>query len=122
MTESVPDPDDSRLPETAEKLVARLVKASTPRKWQVRVLGIACAVLIGVIIVLVTWVIPAIRSDTSQNAQYTNSVVQHECAALDLITKTPVAYPADPAANPSRVASYRFYEAVLSWERSDHCP
>ena len=52
---------------------------------------------------------------------YTRSQIQHECQALRDLTATPVPYPANPAANPSRVANYNFYIALLSWERADGC-
>lgn len=35
------------------------------------------------------------------------------CETLDLLTAHPVPYPSDPAANPSRVQSYDFYESFL---------
>jgi hypothetical protein len=35
------------------------------------------------------------------------------CETLDLLTSHPVPYPADPAANPSRVQSYDYYESFL---------
>lgn len=113
---------ESRLPETAEKLVARLIKADRRRKWQIRLLGVACTALIAVGLILGVWIIPAIQGDAARNAAYTNSVVQHECAALNLLTATPVTYPADPAANPSRVQNYKFYTSLVYWKTSDHCP
>jgi hypothetical protein len=55
------------------------------------------------------------------NVWYTRSQVQHECQALKDLTAKPVTYPANPSANPSRVATYNFYIALLDWERSDGC-
>ena len=52
---------------------------------------------------------------------YTNSQVQHECNALELLTATPVPKPSNPAANPSRETTYKFYVALLYWEKSDGC-
>lgn len=52
---------------------------------------------------------------------YTRTVVQHECSALKDLTAKPVVYPANPKANPSRVATYNFYIALLNWERQDGC-
>lgn len=36
------------------------------------------------------------------------------CPALRQLTSRPVPYPADPAANPSRVESYRLYRQFLA--------
>ena len=53
---------------------------------------------------------------------YWNHVQEnHACQALELLTKTPVPYPADPAANPSRVTTYNFYHALLYWRDADGC-
>lgn len=53
---------------------------------------------------------------------YWNHVQElHACEALQLLTRTPVPYPADPAANPSRVTTYNFYEALLYWRNADGC-
>ena len=52
---------------------------------------------------------------------YTRSQIQHECTALKDLTAKPVTYPANPKANPSRVATYNFYIALLNWERADGC-
>lgn len=43
------------------------------------------------------------------------------CPLIDLVTASPVAYPADPAKNPSRVTSYKFYEAFVYASRKYHC-
>jgi hypothetical protein len=108
------DPGESHLVPIAEAMVARLVKAKAVPKWVAYLQGAVIAVLIAVIVILVTWVIPSLH-------HYVNTVVQHECQALELLTKTPVAAPANPARNPSRVADYKFYEAVLAWKHSDGC-
>jgi hypothetical protein len=42
-------------------------------------------------------------------AHYVNSSNHTWCQTLDLLTKAPVAEPADPASNPSRVQAYRYY-------------
>lgn len=52
---------------------------------------------------------------------YTQQEVQHECQALRDLTAKPVSYPANPKANPSRVATYNFYVALLTWEHEDGC-
>lgn len=47
---------------------------------------------------------------------------QHNwCAALDVLTAKPVPEPADPAANPSRVATYQFYESLKRLETQFGC-
>jgi len=43
------------------------------------------------------------------------------CPALGLFTRTPVPAPADPAANPSRVQTYRLYRDFRQAERSYRC-
>lgn len=53
--------------------------------------------------------------------QYVKETAQHSCAALELLTKTPVDKPADPKANPSRQATYQFYAALESWKLLDNC-
>ena len=111
---------ETKLAGTAEILVTRLVKADRKRKWQVRVLGVVCAALaaIGVIIGF-QW--QALRDEAAADRAYTNAVVQHECQALELLTSKPVPYPKDPAQNPSRVTTYEFYVALLFWEHKDGC-
>lgn len=46
---------------------------------------------------------------------------QDWCTALKILTKTPVEYPADPKANPSRVFSYNLYESFRSIEIKFGC-
>jgi hypothetical protein len=46
---------------------------------------------------------------------------QDWCTALKILTKTPVSYPADPKANPSRVFSYNLYESFRSIEIKFGC-
>jgi hypothetical protein len=43
------------------------------------------------------------------------------CSALQVLTATPVPYPAAPAANPSRVQAYRLYEDFTLIERQFGC-
>jgi hypothetical protein len=43
------------------------------------------------------------------------------CAALDLLTAHPVPRPADPAANPSRVTSYQWYEVFMHLGQRFRC-
>jgi hypothetical protein len=111
----------------AERLIAPLVKADRTRKWQVRVLAILCLVFIATSIILGINVVKTmdlanqVRANAAAAQMYTQHVVQHECQALELLTKTPVSAPANPAKNPSRVATYKFYVALLFWERSDGC-
>jgi hypothetical protein len=66
-------------------------------------------------------VIVAIGGAVGFGIWYTQTYAQHACQALDVLTRTPVAYPADPKANPSRVTLYQLYEGLDSWKRSDHC-
>ena len=111
---------ESSLAVPAEVLVERLVKADNRRKWQVRLLGIVCVVSVVAAALSIRGYFSN-RDSAVQNTTYTNSVVMNECQALELLTRTPVAKPADPAKNPSRVFSYNFYEAILAWEHKDGC-
>jgi hypothetical protein len=43
------------------------------------------------------------------------------CQTLDLLTAQPVARPADPAANPSRVQAYRYYVTFYDQRRRLGC-
>jgi uncharacterized lipoprotein len=43
------------------------------------------------------------------------------CAAMTLLTAHPVPKPADPAANPSREQTYRFYETFVTLQHSLGC-
>jgi hypothetical protein len=43
------------------------------------------------------------------------------CAVVTAATQTPVARPADPAANPSREQSYEWYERFVQLGRSLGC-
>jgi hypothetical protein len=53
---------------------------------------------------------------------YWNHVQEsHACQALVLLTSHPVPYPANPAANPSRVTTYEFYKDLLYWRSADGC-
>jgi hypothetical protein len=43
------------------------------------------------------------------------------CTAVNLLTSTPVSPPADPAKNPSRVATYKQYLAFLNMKTAFGC-
>lgn len=116
-----PGPAESALVPIAMDMVEKLTKSRRRQKWVNAGLAVGLAVLVGVVLTLIFWVIPAINAGQASNSAYVNAVVQHECRALELLTKTPVSYPADPAKNPSRVDAYNFYEAILYWEHSDNC-
>lgn len=126
--------DETKLASSAETLVTRLIGADRKRKWQVRVLGVACILLIVVAVVsglalkhtqdLASQVhtqVAANARTTQSLEQYVQTYAQHSCQALELLTYTPVTPPADPAANPSREATYKFYLALLFWEQADGC-
>lgn len=55
------------------------------------------------------------------NIWYTNNQVEHECSALQLLTSQPVVKPANPAADKAQETTYKFYLALLFWEKSDGC-
>jgi hypothetical protein len=113
---------ESRLAASAEELVRSLIKAKAMPKWVGYSQGAVITVLTVVVIILVVWIIPAIRNDASHSTQYTNTVVQHECSALELISAgLPSTAPADPAQNPSRETNYKLYKAIVTWEHKDGC-
>lgn len=62
-----------------------------------------------------------LRNETQALKAYTDQKVQNECQALELLTRTRVPKPANPQANPSREATYRFYVAIKFWETKDGC-
>jgi hypothetical protein len=124
----VPYPaDESKLLTAAEALVQNLIKADRKRKWQVRVLGVVSVLLIVVSVFTALGYFSnrdaaaGIKNNARGAVAYTNTVVQHECQALELLTRTPVPKPSDPAANPSREVSYKTYEALVFWKHSDGC-
>jgi len=43
------------------------------------------------------------------------------CGALSVLTATPVAYPSDPAKNPSRVEAYQLYEDFVHIKANFRC-
>jgi hypothetical protein len=55
------------------------------------------------------------------NVWFTRTAIQHECSALNDLTATPVVYPTNPKANPSRVSTYNFYVALVRWKNADGC-
>jgi hypothetical protein len=54
-------------------------------------------------------------------AHQVNSSNHTWCQTLDLLTRAPVARPADPAANPSRVHAYQQYVALYDQGRRLGC-
>lgn len=125
--------NESKLAQAAEAQVERLIKAKTTPKWWGKAF-VALFVIVGVIAGYLLFqnithpLTDQLRAEVAATQQlakadraYTNQVVQHECSSLELLTATPVAKPADPAANPSREVTYEFYVALLSWEHADGC-
>jgi hypothetical protein len=84
-----------------------VIRKSHPLRWWISIAVILVFVAIAIPIGTAVW--------------YTRSTVQHECAALKDLTAKPITKPANPAANPSRVATYNFYIALLDWEKADGC-
>lgn len=84
-----------------------IIRGIRPLRWWVAMASILYITGVGLPVSVAIW--------------YTNTVAQHACSALDLITEHPVPKPVDPAANPSREQNYEFYQAILSWKRSDSC-
>lgn len=48
-----------------------------------------------------------------------NQRAKDACQALNILTKTPIPAPPDPAANPSRQVTYQIYEGLLYWRHAD---
>lgn len=84
-----------------------VIRRVHPLKWWI---SIACALLV------VAMVVPI-----GVGIWFTIQTEQHACRALDLIVSHPIPKPANPAANPSREASYEFYQAILTWHNENGC-
>ena len=54
-------------------------------------------------------------------AHYVSTDDRKWCATMTLLTARPVPKPPDPAANPSRAQTYRFYETFVTLKRSLGC-
>lgn len=54
----------------------------------------------------------------SQAVQHSQHIL---CQVIQLVTAHPVPKPSDPAANPSREQSYRFYSAFTTVGHQYHC-
>ena len=54
-------------------------------------------------------------------AHYVSSDDRKWCATMTLLTAHPVPKPADPASNPSRAQTWRFYETFVTLKRSLGC-
>lgn len=74
---------------------------------------------------LVMLMLALLAAGVITNAFVTGHQIQHRqqqwCAALQILTATPVPKPADPKANPSRVQAYRLYEDFVVIEREFGC-
>jgi len=124
---------ESKLAAAAEAEVTRLVKAKSVPRWWGKAF-IALFIVVGIIAGYLLFqnithpITNQLRADIAANQAlgtsdraYTDQVVQHECASLELLTAVPVLKPADPAKNPSRETTYQFYVALLAWEHKDGC-
>ena len=76
-----------------------------------------------VIVTLLTILLITVASVTDYAlTQRDAHVTNHDwCAALRILTKTPVATPADPGKNPSREAGYRLYLDFKTVENQFGC-
>jgi hypothetical protein len=77
--------------------------------------------LLGAVVYLLVAQAHATQNTDSIVAQAVQKDDKRWCATVDLFTLTPVAYPADPAANPSRVASYKLYMDFVSLKKEFSC-
>src|SRR6185437_8577040 len=95
-----------RLPRRRRHLVSRLTAWARANSSAV-ILVLIVAVLTGASLV--------------QNARTIRADDQKWCAAMTLLTERPVPKPADPAANPSREQTYRFYMTFVELKHSLGC-
>ena len=72
-----------------------------------------------VILVLIVAVLTG--ASLVQNARTITNDDHKWCSAMTLLTERPVPKPADPAANPSREQTYRFYMTFVELKHSLGC-
>lgn len=100
------------VPEKPEEITAGNSKAPTRG---------AVLLFCGAIVVSVLLVVTGVTYAIWHGNHALSSNNQQWCTALVILTKTPVKYPADPEANPSRVFSYDLYESFRSIETKFGC-
>jgi hypothetical protein len=81
--------------------------------------------LFAVLVGLVVYLLVAQRSYTNQVAnQVATSVAAADhrwCTTVELLTATPIGPPANPAQNPSRVATYKLYLDFIALKKAFGC-
>lgn len=105
---------DSSSPEALENPPGNITGTRIPDKSSV-------LLFIGSIIFSVLLVAGAVTYAIWHGNNTISANNQDWCTALKILTKTPVKYPADPKANPSRVFSYDLYESFRSIEIKFGC-
>lgn len=61
----------------------------------------------------------AVAIPVGYSTLYTRAQIQHECAALELLTAQPPVPPIP--GKPTSFEVYRFYAALSAWEHADGC-
>ena len=105
---------DSSSPEALENPPGNITGARIPDKSSV-------LLFIGSIVFSVLLVAGAVTYAIWHGNNTISANNQDWCTALKILTRTPVSYPADPKANPSRVFSYNLYESFRSIEIKFGC-
>ena len=128
------DGPPSKLVQAGDDALGKLIRAVRSVKIFIVILAVVIVALVGIAIgglkvqadtqraVSSTHALTEqVKTTSTANQVYTDQLVQHACEALELLTVTPIHPPADPKANPSREANYRFYVSLLHWEKGWHC-
>jgi uncharacterized membrane protein YbjE (DUF340 family) len=121
-------PAEDKLLVLAQKVVEPLVKANQRRKWWLIAQSVAIVALVVVIVIgafntqRLNNLVGQVQRNATTAKTFATAEEQHACNALELLTATPIPNPGATAAkNPSREATYKFYEALIYWETADSC-
>jgi hypothetical protein len=125
MTEQQADYDENKTTAAATALVAYLRRTvAVQKRWiaalVVTIIAVVC--IVGYLFYRNDTEAHALQAAQQSEQRYVQLQLQHECQALELLTATPVPQPTDPATNPSRETTYKFYMALVYWEKADGCP
>lgn len=107
---SVPEvPETPESPPDKEQL-ARLVNAGMRTYWiTIIAQGVVILCLVGAVVYLLVGQAGATQNTQNEITQAVQKDDQRWCSTMDLLTRNPVAKPANPSANPSREASYEAF-------------
>jgi hypothetical protein len=105
-----------------DRQLARTVRHSRRYVWAV--IAVLALMVVGLAVTVIVLVI-VVNGNTTRNAQQINASRQVQdrrwCATLNLLTATPVTPPPNPAASPSREASYQLYADFLALRQQFGC-